>query len=124
MAKTKSKAILSVADGAGGTMEVKDRRFEKGDWPIKFEVPVEQEQADRWPRYLSAGCHRRGWMPSALGQLERAENSGAITITANGNPQLDIVWERKRDRPMKVRALGFIVKPFIIGSGAVLSRGQ
>jgi hypothetical protein len=104
MAKTKSKAILSVADGAGGMMEVKDRRFENGDWPIKFEVPVEQEQADRWPRYLSAGCHRRGWASSALGQLERAANSGSITITANGKSQLDIVWERKRDRPMKVRA--------------------
>ena len=38
MAKTKSKAILSVADGAGGMMEVEDRRFENGDWPIKFEV--------------------------------------------------------------------------------------
>jgi hypothetical protein len=92
MAKTKSKAILSVADCAGGMMEVKDRRFENGDWPIKFEVPVEQEQADRWPRYLSAGCHRRGWASSALGQLERAANSGTITITANGKPQLDIVW--------------------------------
>jgi hypothetical protein len=43
MAKTKSKAIVSVADGAGGMMEVKDRRFENGDWPIKFEVPVEQD---------------------------------------------------------------------------------
>ena len=54
MVKRKPKAILSVADGAGGMMEVKDRRFENGGWPIKFEVPVEQEQADRWPRYLSA----------------------------------------------------------------------
>jgi hypothetical protein len=44
MAKTKSKAILSVADGAGGMMEVKDCRFEKRDWPIRFEVPVEQER--------------------------------------------------------------------------------
>jgi hypothetical protein len=85
-------------------MEVKDRRFENGDWPIKFEVPVEQEQADLWPRYLGAGCHRHGWASSGLGQLERAENSGTFTITANGKPQLDIVWERKRDRPMKVRA--------------------
>jgi hypothetical protein len=104
MAKSKSKAIFSVADGAGGMTEVKDRRFESGDWPIKFDVPVEQEQADRWPRYLSAGCHRRGWTFSGLGQIERAENSGTITITANGWPQLDIAWERKRDRPMKVRA--------------------
>jgi hypothetical protein len=104
MAKSKSKAIFSVADGAGGMMEMKDRRFEKGDWPIKFDIPVEQEQADRWPRYLSAGCHRRGWSRSGLGQIERAENSGTITITANGRPQLEIVWERKRERPMKVRA--------------------
>jgi hypothetical protein len=91
MAKSKSKAIFSVADGAGGMMEVKDRRFESGDWPIKFEVPVDQEQADRWPRYLSAGCHRRGWALPALGQIDRAENSGTITIIANGQPQLDIV---------------------------------
>jgi hypothetical protein len=104
MAKTKSRAIVSVADGAGGMMEVKDRRFENGDWPIKFEVPVEGEQADRWSRYLSAGCHRRGWAASGLGQIDRAENSGTITIIADGQPQLEIVWERKRDRPMKVRA--------------------
>jgi hypothetical protein len=104
MAKSKSKAIFSVADGAGGMMEVKDRRFEKGDWPIRFDVTVEEEQADRWPRYLSAECHRRGWSTSGLGQIDRAENSGTITITANGRPQLDIVWERKRDHPMKVRA--------------------
>ena len=104
MAKTKSKAIISVADGAGGMREVKDHRFEKGDWPIKFEIPVEQEQADRWPRYLSAGCHRRGWALSGLGQLERTANSGTITITVNGKPQLDVVWERKRNRPMKGRA--------------------
>jgi hypothetical protein len=36
MAKSKSKAIFSVADGAGGMMEMKDRRFEKGDWPISL----------------------------------------------------------------------------------------
>ena len=67
MAKSKSKAIISVADGAGGMMEMTDHRFEKGDWPIKFDVAVEQEQADRWPRYLSAACHRRDWGSSALG---------------------------------------------------------
>ena len=104
MTKRKPKAIVSVADGAGGMMEVKDRRFENGDWPIKFEVPVEQEQADRWPRYLAAECHRRGWGWSGLGQLERPANSGAIVVSANGKTQLDIVWERKRDRPMRGRA--------------------
>lgn len=68
MAKSKSKAIISVANVAGGMMEVKDRRFENGDWPIKFEVPVEQEQADRWPRYLRAACQRRGWGHQRLGK--------------------------------------------------------
>jgi hypothetical protein len=102
-------------------MELKDRRFEKGDWPIKFEVPVEQEQADRWPRYLAAACHRRGWASSALGQLGRAENSGTITLTANGKPQIDITWERKRGGPMKVQAR---IGPFISGSRAVLRRGR
>jgi hypothetical protein len=85
-------------------IKLEDRRFEKRDWPIKFEIPVEREQADRWPRYLRAGCHRRGWASPSLGQLERPENSGTITVTANGKPQLDIVWERKRERSMKVRA--------------------
>jgi hypothetical protein len=104
MVKRKARTILSVADGAGGMMEVKDRRFEGGDWPIKFEIPAEQEQADRWSRYLAWECHRRGRSRSGLGQLERAENSGTITIISGGKPELEIVWERKRDRPLKVKA--------------------
>jgi len=83
-------------------MEIKDRRFEGGDWPIKFDIPV--EDADRWSRYLGWGCHKRGWSPSSLGQMERAENSGTITVSANGKPQLDIVWERRRARPLKLKA--------------------
>jgi hypothetical protein len=104
MVKRKSRAEIKLADGAGGLMKMEDRRFEAGEWPISFAIPVAQEQADRWSRYLRWECHRRGWAPSALGQLERAENSGTITVTANGKPQLDIVWERKRDRPLTVRA--------------------
>ena len=104
LGKSKPKTIISVADGAGGMMEVKDRRFEGGDWPITFEIPFEREQADRWSRYLLLGCHQRGWSPSALGQLERAENSGTITLSANGKPQLEIVWERKRGGSLKVKA--------------------
>ena len=104
MSKTKSKTILKTADGRGGMVEIKDRRFESSDWPIKFEVPVDGEQADRWPRYLNAACHRRGWGSSTHAQLERAENSGTISILANDGPKLDVTWERKRDRPMKVRA--------------------
>jgi hypothetical protein len=79
-------------------------RREGVEFTPAYPLHAQQEQADRWPRYLSAGCHRRGWSSSGLGQIDRAENSGTITITANGQPQLDIVWERKRDRPMKVRA--------------------
>src|SRR5262249_37480024 len=75
-----------------------------GDWPITFEIPVEREQADRWSRYLAWGCQQRGWSSSALGQLERSENSGTITILAGGKPQLEIVWERKRGGPLKAKA--------------------
>jgi hypothetical protein len=104
MAKSKSKSIVTVADGTGGMMAVEDRRFEKGGWPISFEVRTEREQADRWVRYLSAACHRRSWSVSSLGQLERAENSGTISIVASGKPYLDIVWEQRRGGPLKVRA--------------------
>jgi hypothetical protein len=104
MVKRKSRMEVRVADGGGGMMKVEDRRFEKGDWQISFEVPLANEQADRWSRYLSWSCHRRGWASSKFGQMERAENSGTITITANGKPQLEIVWERKREGPLAVRA--------------------
>lgn len=102
MVKRKSRMEIRVADGAGGMMKVEDRRFEKGDWPMSFEVPVTNDQADRWSRYLSWSCHRRGWTPSKFGQMERAENSGTIAITANGKLQIEIVWEQKREGPLAV----------------------
>jgi hypothetical protein len=34
MAKAKSKAVIMVADGAGGMAQVQDYRFEQGQWPI------------------------------------------------------------------------------------------
>jgi hypothetical protein len=104
MVRRKSRTEIKVADGAGGMMKMEDRRFEKGTWPISFEVPVANEEADRWSRYLSWSCHQRGWMTPSFGQLERAENSGTITVVGNGKPKLDIVWERKRDGPLRVRA--------------------
>jgi hypothetical protein len=97
MAKSKPRSTIMVADGAGGMRKMTDHRFEAGDWPISFGIPVEGEQADLWPRYLAAACHRRGWAYPALGQLERAENSGTINVMANGKPELEIVWERKRN---------------------------
>jgi hypothetical protein len=92
------------ADSAGGMAQVQDRRFEAGDWPICFDVP--NEQADTWLQYLSAECGRRGWNCTSFGQLEAKENSGSITVNGGGpgQPQLAVVWERKRGSPIKVRA--------------------
>ncbi len=105
MAKAKSKATIMVADGFGGMMPVQDRRFEPPfDWPIRFEVA--REQADTWLQYFSVECERRGWSSGGIGQLEAKENSGSITVNtgAAGQPQLVVVWERKRGGPIKVRA--------------------
>lgn len=103
MVRSKPKSIFMVADGAGGMMKVTDLRFERGPWPITFEVPVEQGEAERWTRYLTVECERRGWTVASIGQIERAENSGTITVSANGRPQLEMTWERKRLGPMKVK---------------------
>jgi hypothetical protein len=104
MARKKSKSQIMIADGAGGMMQLDDRRFEKGDWPISFEIAAQGEQAERWSRHLNWGCSDWGWSSSSFGQVERQENSGTITIIADGAPQIDIVWERKRDGPLKVKA--------------------
>lgn len=100
--KSKPKAMMMVADGAGGMMQVKDRRFESGDWPIHFDVP--KEEADTWLQYLSAECRKRKWNCSSIAQLDAKENSGSVTVNARAAGQLAIVWERKRGGPMKVRA--------------------
>src|SRR5215469_4733892 len=92
-AKPSAQRHLMVADGAGGMTKLEDRRFEKGDWPISFEIPVAGEPAERWSRYLKWGCHKRGWSRASRGQLVRQENSGIITITGGGAPKLEIVWE-------------------------------
>lgn len=104
MAKAKSKAIIMVADGAGGMTQVEDRRFEKDDWPIRFDVP--KEEADTWLQYLSAECGRRGWSTGGIGQMEAKENSGSLSINTGGpgQAQLALIWERKRGGPIKVRA--------------------
>lgn len=104
MPKAKSKAIIMVADGNGGMTRVDDRRFEKDDWPIRFDVP--KEEADTWLQYLSAECGRRGWSSGGIGQLEAKENSGSLSINTGtpGQAQLALIWERKRGGPIKVRA--------------------
>lgn len=105
MVRSKSKATIHVADGSGGMMKVEDRRFESAPWPISFEVPKEGGQADDWLRYLNAECNRRGWTAGGIGQIERPENSGSLTInTGLGQAQLAIRWERRRGGPLKVSA--------------------
>src|SRR5258708_17189329 len=74
--KTKSVAVLATSDGAGGMTQIVDRRFETGDWPISFEVPM--PDADTWLQYLQAECTKRGWNSGSMGQLGAKENSGSI----------------------------------------------
>lgn len=83
---------------------VQDRRFEKGDWPIQFDIP--SDRADTWFQYLSSECTRRGWSCSAIQQMDAKENSGSFTITngAASGSQLVLVWERKQRGPLKLRA--------------------
>src|ERR1700682_3386136 len=95
MVKAKPKAKLSVSDGAGGMGEGQDRGCEKSDWPIRFDVSLERDQAERWMRYLRAEMDRRNWGASTLQQLERGENSGSSTIMSAGKTCLEVTWENK-----------------------------
>jgi hypothetical protein len=115
MAKTKSKAVTMAADSAGEMVQVQDRRFEAGDWPIRFEVT--KDQADTWLQYLWAECRKRGWSCSGSGQIEAKENSGSISITSGTvEPlQLAIVWERKLGASLKVRARSAGAPEFPLG---------
>jgi hypothetical protein len=76
MARAKSKAIIMTADGAGGMAQVQDRRFEQGDWPIRFEVPV--EQADTWLQYFSAECQKRGWSSGGIAHWRLRRTAAAL----------------------------------------------
>jgi len=104
MAKSKSKAIVSVNDGAGSMMRVEDRRFDATDWPVTLMV-ADRDHADRWLAHLNEACSKRGWSSAGLTQLDRPENSGSITIVC-GQPEkrLAVVWDRKRNKGLKVRA--------------------
>jgi len=104
MTRAKAKATILVPDGAGGMVKVPDRRFEPGDWPIQFQISA--KQADTWLRYFHAEYERRGWSSSSIGQFEARDNSGSITVNTGGanKPSLAVVWERRRDRPIHVRA--------------------
>ena len=104
MVRKKSKAVILTPDGAGGVTPVQDHRFEKGDWPIQFEIP--SDRANTWFQYLSTECTKRGWSCSGIQQMDAKENSGSFTITnpAASGSQLVLVWERKQRGPLKLRA--------------------
>lgn len=103
MVKRKSRAEIRVPDGAGGMVKLTDRRFEPGDWPVQFEIL--DQHAGTWMRYLAAACEKRGWGLSSLGQHERREESGTLTVTPQPRmAPLSIVWDRKRGGAMVVRA--------------------
>lgn len=80
MVKKKAKAIVTVPDGSGGMMPLQDQRFEGGEWPIHFEVPV--VEADTWFNYFRDALAKRGWHGGSIGQLGAKENSGSITVNA------------------------------------------
>jgi hypothetical protein len=120
MAKAKSKATFMVADGAGGMVNVQDRRFEAGDWPIRFEI--KGEDADRWLRYFNAECRQRQWSSSSLGQHEPSENSGTTTVSTGSadGPSLTVIWERKRGKALRVRARSGGVPEFALAEAQEL----
>src|SRR5262249_52586407 len=96
MAKAKPKSTIMVAGEEGGLVQVQDRRFEHDNWPIRFEVPV--EQADTWLQYFTVECAKRGWSSGGMGQLDAAENSGTLVVNpgSSSKPLITVVWERKR----------------------------
>ena len=102
--KSKSKAVVLVPDGSGGMRQVQDNRFEQGDWPIRFDVPI--DQAEAWLQSLYAECGRRNWHCGGIGQIGERENSGGITVNTSGGEQLTIIWERKRSGPCNKRWTG------------------
>ncbi|HKN30311.1 MAG TPA: hypothetical protein VJY34_21510 [Roseiarcus sp.] len=104
MTRAKPKSVIQVAEGSGGMARVENHRFKPG-WPISFQVPTDEDQADDWLRYFAAELHRRGWSASGIDQLDRKENSGSRTVsTGPGNPQFAIRWERRRGGPLKIDA--------------------
>jgi hypothetical protein len=105
MPKQKSNAQIHVADGAGGMRPVADLRFDDGQWPIELVIPG--KDAETWMAHVRAEMEERGWNSSGLSQIDAAENSGTLSVHAASGPTpptLHIVWEKRRDAALRVRA--------------------
>jgi hypothetical protein len=88
MRRSKPKAKLKVADGAGGLLEVVDRRFDRVEWPISFQVPA--AEAENWFHYLQFECERRGWSSAGMSQLQSRQNSGSLMLLDAGVEKLSV----------------------------------
>src|SRR2546430_6926516 len=104
MKKRKSRAIIFSRTNDGGMASIEDRRFQPGEWRVRFEVPA--DEADTWLQHLSAECRKRNWPCSNFAAMEAKENSGTLTVRTDNAQQgeLMIVWERPRNGPLRVRA--------------------
>jgi hypothetical protein len=100
--KSKPKAKLKVADGAGGLLEVVDRRFDSSEWPISFQVPA--SEAEDWFCHLQFECERRGWSSAGMSQQQSRENSGSLMLLEAGVEKLSVVWDRPRGDALNIRA--------------------
>ena len=105
MERTKPSAQIFAADGEGGMRAITDHRFDGGEWPITF--AVQAKDAAQWMSHLAAERDARGWSSSGLSQIDADENSGSLSVhTATGAspPAIEIVWEKARDKTLRVRA--------------------
>jgi hypothetical protein len=99
--RSKPAAKIMVADGAGGLLEVADRRFDR-EWPISFQVPA--AEAENWFHYLAFECERRQWSSAGMSQQQSRENSGSLMLLGAGVEKLSVVWDRARGEALNIRA--------------------
>lgn len=105
MPEAKFNTQSVAADGSPVTVPVVNYCAEKGPWPFRFQVP--KDQAGRWLQHLGAECGARGWGYAATSEMTSAETSGSITVSTGATvpcSELIVVWRRRRDGAMPVRA--------------------
>src|SRR2546428_11947326 len=99
--------------------QIHDRRFEKGDWPIRFVID-DPRHADNWLKYLSSECTARGWNSGGIAQVNATENSGSQTVrmgAAGAESEYVIERERKRKGPLVLHAPSVGEIPLALAQG-------